>query len=666
MYQPQKTRGALLLSGVAAVLLLPSVAVQAQSSITNGLVAYWNFDNKDYKDSVGKFDGTPNGTAPIQFVAGKNGFGQAMKLDGVDEFVEITGRDATYDPDQLAFPGGSISVAGWFTVGTFDKSWQALIAKGEGTNWRVHRNSANSTMAYAGGIGEGPNDGPAIDDGGWHHFVAVTDANAVNFGTAIYVDGVQTSVNAGQPTLNTNGKNMKIGDNPDATGRYWNGLVDDLAIWTRVLTEDEIKLLYNGGTGKAVSTFFAPLVDSDGDGMPDDWEIKYGLNPHDPSDAAKDCNNNGVTNLQEYKLGLDPCDVTPPAVVSTSGNATFDAVKLTFSEPLDPAGATNLANYSISGLSVTNVTYKNKVVTLSTGKQTPATSYTVSFKGIADLSKNVVPAGSSATVQSYVMTTNGVLKFSYYGDATGGDAIPGTDVGSLTSDPRYPTKPDLVLPVYSFNSRDAFPDDTHDNYGDTIEGYLTPSATDKYTFFLSSDDGSQLWLSTDSTPANLQLIAEEVGCCQAFLEPDPTGANWHDNGSGMGQTSLTPISLTAGKHYYIQTIHKEGGGGDFTKVAWRKAGDTNAAAKLQPIPGTFLSSTLPLPAPPTSNGGGGSGASLKASVSGKSLTISWAPTGGTLESTAALATNAVWTTVGTANPATVTIGTGNSYYRVRQ
>src|SRR5436190_1071732 len=190
MTKTTKALARLFLAGLASVPPLLGLTAQAQSTITNGLVVYWNFDALDFKDSVGTFDGTPNGADPITFVPGKTGFGQAMQLNGTDQFVEITGRDATYDPDQLAFQGESISVAGWFTVGAFDKSWQALIAKGEGNNWRVHRNGSNPTMAYAGGIGEGPNDGPDVTDGNWHHFVAVSDANAANFGTAIYIDGV--------------------------------------------------------------------------------------------------------------------------------------------------------------------------------------------------------------------------------------------------------------------------------------------------------------------------------------------------------------------------------------------------------------------------------------------------------------------------------------------
>jgi pectate lyase len=49
-------------------------------------------------------------------------------------------------------------------------------------------------------------------------------------------------------------------------------------------------------------------VDSDGDGMPDDWERKYGLNPNDPKDAALDTDNDGYTNIEEYLNGTDPTE----------------------------------------------------------------------------------------------------------------------------------------------------------------------------------------------------------------------------------------------------------------------------------------------------------------------------------------------------------------------
>jgi hypothetical protein len=46
--------------------------------------------------------------------------------------------------------------------------------------------------------------------------------------------------------------------------------------------------------------------DSDGDGMPDAWEKKYGLDPNDTSDAVKDCNGDGYTNIEKFINGIDP------------------------------------------------------------------------------------------------------------------------------------------------------------------------------------------------------------------------------------------------------------------------------------------------------------------------------------------------------------------------
>lgn len=48
-----------------------------------------------------------------------------------------------------------------------------------------------------------------------------------------------------------------------------------------------------------------PRKDSDGDGMPDEWETANGLNPNDPSDANGDINGDGYTNIEKYINGID-------------------------------------------------------------------------------------------------------------------------------------------------------------------------------------------------------------------------------------------------------------------------------------------------------------------------------------------------------------------------
>jgi len=49
-------------------------------------------------------------------------------------------------------------------------------------------------------------------------------------------------------------------------------------------------------------------VDSDNDGLPNEWEKKFGLNPNDPADADLDKDNDGFTNREEFEAKTDPND----------------------------------------------------------------------------------------------------------------------------------------------------------------------------------------------------------------------------------------------------------------------------------------------------------------------------------------------------------------------
>ncbi|MEL0456049.1 polysaccharide lyase [Flavobacteriaceae bacterium SZ-1-7] len=49
-----------------------------------------------------------------------------------------------------------------------------------------------------------------------------------------------------------------------------------------------------------------PYIDTDNDGMPDNYEEKFGFNPQDASDANGDINNDGYTNIEGYINGIDP------------------------------------------------------------------------------------------------------------------------------------------------------------------------------------------------------------------------------------------------------------------------------------------------------------------------------------------------------------------------
>ena len=70
--------------------------------------------------------------------------------------------------------------------------------------------------------------------------------------------------------------------------------------------------------------------DSDGDGMPDGWEVQHNLDPR-RNDANEDADNDGLTNLEEYEHGANP------QVADTDGDGISDGleVKYYYSNPLN-------------------------------------------------------------------------------------------------------------------------------------------------------------------------------------------------------------------------------------------------------------------------------------------------------------------------------------------
>lgn len=174
--------------------------------------------------------------------------------------------------------------------------------------------------------------------------------------------------------------------------------------------------------------------------------------------------------------------------------------------------------------------------------------------------------------------------------------LTGTAVANLTSAEKFPDSPDIVAYPERLewptgpNDATPPPDDVKNNYGVQIIGYVYPPTTGSYTFALASDDGGELWLSTDSDPANRQLIATEPSWngVRAFGSTDR-----RDLVDGRRVNVSAPINLTANQPYYIEALMKEEGGGDNLAVAWAMPGENPATVLVNgaiPIRGIYLAS----------------------------------------------------------------------------
>lgn len=148
------------------------------------------------------------------------------------------------------------------------------------------------------------------------------------------------------------------------------------------------------------------------------------------------------------------------------------------------------------------------------------------------------------------------------------NGISGTQVSDFTSSAKFDSAPDVSSLLTTFEG----PTNVADNYGDRIRGFICPPQTGNYVFWIASDDNSELWLSTDANPVNKVLIASVSGYTNS--------EQWTKY---LSQQSV-PVFLQAGQRYYIESLHKEGGGSDNIAVGWKLPSGTLE----RPIPGSRL------------------------------------------------------------------------------
>jgi len=294
-------------------------------------------------------------------------------------------------------------------------------------------------------------------------------------------------------------------------------------------------------------------------------------------------NAEGNIDSREAILTVVP-DTLKPTIVKAQSSSTFTDVSVLFSEDVDPVSAANKDNYTIPGLTVTAATLVGtRGVTLTTSPQTQGTAYTLTVNNVNDTAAtpNTIAAASTANFSSFSYQTGGLRMDIFLLPELGG----ATDVASLlTSDKFINNAPDLTFYVREFSSRPVYGGGVLEQYGGRLSGWIKPTETADYNFFLRSDDLSQLYLSPDEDPAKKVMIAEVTACCGAFHEP---------NVDTPPPDTSAAITLVKDTRYYIEAVWKEGGGGDYADVAWRKVGDTFAAQALPFIQGNVLETLAP-------------------------------------------------------------------------
>ncbi len=227
------------------------------------LAGYWKF-NDDPTDgtiddsSAYRNNGTctPGTSCPSQTTDREENENKAYLFNGTDNYVEIADKRLDFGSDgftvsmwiksngtltgsasfRLLFKaeGDLASNAGW--------SFYVQGSDGEGKNGRVQFSDGTNQVTSS------PTAGTTFVNGEWHHFVAVVDRSSDTI--TIYNDGAaQTGtidISTVSGSMNNNAV-LTIGRYPIGGTEHFNGKIDEVAIFSKALTQTEVENLYQYG-----------------------------------------------------------------------------------------------------------------------------------------------------------------------------------------------------------------------------------------------------------------------------------------------------------------------------------------------------------------------------------------------------------------------------------
>lgn len=268
--------------------------LSSPSTPDTGLLSHYTFDAVDvigttlYDRGKGKNIGTLTG-GPVR-AAGYSG--QGLRFDGVDDFVTI--------PESTALAvGDSFTVAAWINPKTIVETsnvYMDIVTKTDGSANQFYFQTAGDEIIFdiCGGVSCYTELSTAVANiraGEWTHVAAVFDDDANQ--KRIYVNGTLMATNAeiNNPHDNSNHTPLVIGGG--YAGEEFEGLIDDVRYYDRVLTAAEIAVL--GTRRKAEQN--AAQYDPGTAGLVGYWPLENGSGTT-ASDASGNANNLTLTNME--------------------------------------------------------------------------------------------------------------------------------------------------------------------------------------------------------------------------------------------------------------------------------------------------------------------------------------------------------------------------------
>ena len=202
-----------------------------------GQVGYWTFEN-NYNDSSGQGNaGTPQGGPAFSpLVPPGLTFANAgsLQVDGVDDWVDL-GNPAV-------FPAGTSprSLSAWARATSVAAGYAWAVAYGSPATGQAFFLGRNAATYFGGGYGDDITSANFWTVDTWRHLALTYDGTTAR----LYADGTEL-LNLPK-TWNLTRSLARIGRQANAANEFWTGQIDEVRIYSRVITATEVAILAGG------------------------------------------------------------------------------------------------------------------------------------------------------------------------------------------------------------------------------------------------------------------------------------------------------------------------------------------------------------------------------------------------------------------------------------
>ena len=204
-------------------------------ALSDGLVAHYKFDGNADDSSGNGNNGTVHGATLTS-----DRFGNANGAYAFQDSKYISVRNSP----SLQGVGDRVSIAAWIKPTSWDGDWMILLCKGSGSSGSRNIGFAFHSRNYmeAARAGLSVTISKSLRLGEWQHVAYSSDGATIK----VYINGECVGTRQCQCGAIANSDDLQIGCDPFGGIEYFHGSMDDLRIYSRALSADEVKLLYDG------------------------------------------------------------------------------------------------------------------------------------------------------------------------------------------------------------------------------------------------------------------------------------------------------------------------------------------------------------------------------------------------------------------------------------